>query len=373
MQIPHYTLTLDVNAQKSQAAIVAKQHDDKSRYIDIILTADCKPVVLNKERVTLTAFDKKTKETISLTDCTIVDGVIVAELTANILSSATTLLCEITVYGTSKEIITSAQFNVIVDSKLSTEIVEREADFSALQTALADVASTSDRINEVASRTQPINLGGTGGATALEAAQNLKAAFLGATATIPENSDLNNYKTVGTYDVAHASISTLANTPFSAHSYKLYVIACANLSYIAQIAISPYYGEVCMRDYNSSTQAWSTWNKIVSQPTDVEESGTWTPSVDSGTITITNANYVYRGSTITVTATIVIGSDITGTTITLNGLPVATAKVGAANAYIHGSSASVAFASIINSRMLVKTGESLAGKTLTVTGTYIIL
>ena len=110
MQIPHYALTLNVNAQKSTQTIIAKQYDDKSRYIDIVLTADSKPIVLNKERVTLTAYDKKANKTIALKDCSIVDSVIVAELTANILSTATTLECEITVYGTNKEILTSAKF-----------------------------------------------------------------------------------------------------------------------------------------------------------------------------------------------------------------------------------------------------------------------
>ena len=105
MQIPHYALTLNVNAQKSTQTIIAKQYDDKSRYIDIVLTADSKPIVLNKERVTLTAYDKKANKTIALKDCSIVDSVIVAELTADILSVATTLECEITVYGTNKEIL----------------------------------------------------------------------------------------------------------------------------------------------------------------------------------------------------------------------------------------------------------------------------
>lgn len=373
MQIPHYALTLNVNAQTGTQAIIAKQYDNKSRYIDIVLVADNKPIVLNKERVTLTAYDKKAKETIAVTNCTIVDGVIVAELTASVLSVATTLDCEITVYGTNKEIITSARFSCIVDSKLSTEVAERTQDFSALQTALADVASTSNRIDEVSSRTQPVTLGGTGAATSLEAAKNLQNAYIGVATAIPENSDLDTYTTIGTYDIAHASIATLSNSPFSAHSYKLYVIACGASSYIYQLAVSPYYGEICIRDYNSTTKAWASWNKIVSQPSATDETGTWTPSVDTGTITVTNANYVYRGNTVTITATIVIGDDITGTSITLNGLPVATTKVGATDAYIHGSSAVIAFASIINSRILVKSDTSLAGKTLTVTGTYIIL
>ena len=66
MQIPHYALTLNVNAQKSTQTIIAKQYDDKSRYIDIVLTADSQPIVLNIERVTLTAYYKEANKTIAL-------------------------------------------------------------------------------------------------------------------------------------------------------------------------------------------------------------------------------------------------------------------------------------------------------------------
>lgn len=372
MQIPHYNIALDVNSKEYQAAtIIARVGDKKSRYIDIELRAGNERISLNKERVTLTVADEN--ETIALTDCAVSNNIITAELTENMVAKSCKLKAEITVYGTNKEVITAVQFDIDVVGKLSTEVVERENDFSALQTALADVASTSNRIDEVSSRTQPVTLGGTGAATSLEAAKNLQNAYIGVATAIPENSDLDTYTTIGTYDIAHASIATLSNSPFSAHSYKLYVIACGASSYIYQLAVSPYYGEICIRDYNSTTKAWANWNKIVSQPSATDETGTWTPSVDTGTITVTNANYVYRGNTVTITATIVIGDDITGTSITLNGLPVATTKVGATDAYIHGSSAVIAFASIINSRILVKSDTSLAGKTLTVTGTYIIL
>ena len=373
MQIPHYALTLNVNAQNSTQAIIAKQYDDKSRYIDIVLTADNKPIVLNKERVTLTAYDKKAKETVAVTNCTIVDGVIVAELTASVLSVATTLDCEITVYGTSKEIITSARFNCIVDSKLSTEAVERTEDFSALQTALADVASTSNRINEVSSRIQPITLGGTGAATSLEAAKNLQNAYIGVATAIPENSDLDSYTTIGTYDIAHASIATLSNTPFSAHSYKLYVIACGASSYVYQLAVSPYYGEICIRDYNSSTKAWASWNKIVSQPAATDETGTWTPAVEGDGITVKSANYVYRGNTVTVTAQIELGTAFTGKSLTIGGLPIIGKKPTALSVFVSGSYIGAAAMFTPTSKNITLTaGTALTSRTVTITGTYII-
>lgn len=372
MQIPHYALTLNVNAQKSTQTIIAKQHDNKSRYIDITLVADNKAIVPEKERVTLTVVDRKTQETIALTDCTIVDGVIVAELTAKSLSAATTLEFEITVYGTSSEILTSAKFNCIVDRKLSTQVVEREADFSALQKALSDVASTSNRIDEEAAKVRPVTLGGTGASNAYRAAQNLKTAYLGSVTTVPENEDLDTYKTSGTYDIAHASIATLSNSPFSAHSFKLYVVAIGASSYVTQIAISPYFGEICMREYQTGAQKWSDWNKIVSQPTSTDESGTWTPTVSGGTITVTNANYVYHGDTVMVTASLEIGEDIKGTSLRIDGLPLAAAKVSAVSVYPHATAPTPNFAGINGSYIMVRLGESFSGKAITVTGTYLV-
>lgn len=369
MQIPHYALTLNVNAQKSTQTIIAKQYDDKSRYIDIILTADGKPIVLNKERVTLTAFDKKAKETIALTDCTIVDSVIVAELTANILSVATTLECEITVYGTNNEVLTSAKFNCIVDSKLSTEVVERESDFSALQTALSDVASTSNRIDEVSSRTQPITLGGTGATKAYDAVQNLHSAYLGAVTTIPADSDLNNFTTDGTYDIGASVSASIANAPVTGSTYKLFVMHAVASTLTEQIAIVPGKGALYLRNCSSGT--WGNWTKITSYTPQIDEVGTWVPSLDGdGTITTKNADYVYDGNTVIITVTITAGSDITGTSLTITGLPIVAKRAVAATAYINGSNASVA--SINGTGILVKSDTALTGKSITVTGTYLV-
>lgn len=375
MQIPHYALTLNVNAQKNPNTIIAKQYDDKSRYIDIVLTADSKPIMLNKERVTLTVQDKKKHKTIALKDCAVVDSVIIVELTAEILSIATTLECEITVYGTNKEILTSARFNCVVDAKLSTEVVERENDFSALQTAISDVASTSNRINEVSSRTQPITLGGTGATTALEALNNLGGAAIGLATAVPENSDLDTYMTVGTYDIAHATIATLSNSPFADHSYKLYVAACTSARYITQIAISPFYGEICIRGYNVTAKQWLSWNKIVSQPTTISETGTWTPTVKEGTITVKNAGYVYDGNTIMVNTQIVFGSDF-NKSANIYGLPIARKVTASLSAYVNDDTTMAKAIIMVDSSadtcIKISSQNSIANKSIIITGTYLV-
>ncbi|RHO48056.1 DUF2479 domain-containing protein [Clostridium sp. AM09-51] len=368
MQIPHYNIVLDVNLKAYQAAtIIARVGDKKSRYIDIELRAGNERILLNKERVTLTVADEN--ETIAFTDCTISNNIITAELTENMVAKSGKLKAEITVYGTNKEVITAVQFGIDIVGKLSTEVVERENDFSALQTALADVASTSNRIDEISSRIQPITLGGTGATKAYEATQNIKSLYLGAITTLPTGSNLDDYITDGTYDIGASVSADIKNAPVTGSTYKLIVMHIVASSLTQQIAIVPGKNSLFMRNCSSGT--WSAWTKIVSYNPQIDEVGTWNPVLDgNGTITVKNADYVYNGNTIMITVTITAGSDITGTSLTVTGLPIIAKRAVAATAYINGSSASVA--SINGTGILVKSDSSLASKSITVTGTYLV-
>lgn len=374
MQIPHYNIVLDVNLKEYQAAtIIARVGDKKSRYIDIELRAGNELILLNKERVTLTVADEN--ETIALTDCTISNNIITAELTENMVAKSGKLKAEITVYGTNKEVITAVQFGIDIVGKLSTEVVERENDFSALQTALSDVSSTSNRINEVSSRTQPIALGGTGATTALEALNNLGGAAISLATAIPANANLNSYLTAGTYDVPNSVIASLTNSPFASRAYKLYIIACASASYITQIAISPYYGEICIRDYDYTAKSWNAWNKIVSQPTTVSETGTWTPTVKEGTITVKNAGYVYDGNTIMVNTQIVFGSDF-NKSANIYGLPIARKVTASLSAYVNDDTTMAKAIIMVDDSadtcIKISSQNALAGKSIIITGTYLV-
>ena len=374
MQIPHYNIVLDVNLKAYQAAtIIARVGDKKSRYIDIELRAGNERILLNKERVTLTVADEN--ETIALTDCTISNNIITAELTENMVAKSGKLKAEITVYGTNKEVITTVQFGIDIVGKLSTEVVERENDFSALQNALADVANTSNRIDEVSSRTQPIKLGGTGATTALAALNNLGGAAISLATAIPANANLNSYLTAGTYDVPNSVTASLTNSPFSNRTYKLYVIACASASYITQVAISPYYGEICIRDYDYTAKSWNAWNKIVSQPTTISEIGTWTPTAKEGTITVKNAGYVYDGNTIMVNTQIVFGSDF-NKSANIYGLPIARKVTASLSAYVNDDTTMAKAIIMVDDSadtcIKISSQNSIANKSIIITGTYLV-
>lgn len=210
-----------------------------------------------------------------------------------------------------------------------------------MQTALSDVASTSNRINEVSSRIQPITLGGTGATKAYEATQNIKSLYLGAITTLPTGSNLDDYITDGTYDIGASVSADIKNAPVTGSTYKLIVMHIVASSLTQQIAIVPGKNSLFMRNCSSGT--WSAWTKIVSYNPQIDEVGTWNPVLDGdGTITVKNADYVYNGNTIMITVTITAGSDITGTSLTVTGLPIIAKRAVAATAYINGSSASVA-------------------------------
>lgn len=79
---------------------------------------------------------------------------------------------------------------------------------------------------------RPIKYGGTGASDAGSVASSLKLDTLDATsASIPENANLNNYKSAGVYTCSSGGLaSTLSNCPFTSNSFVLVVRYAANTS-----------------------------------------------------------------------------------------------------------------------------------------------
>ena len=369
MQTIHNKLTIDVNTEKHPTVIVAKAEDSKSRYIDITLTCAGEQIIVgNSDRVVLMAEDAQTGNTVAAVDCTVSGGIVVAELGHSLLSVPGTLKCEIVVYGTNSAVLTSAYFNVLVTSRIDSTVVEREEDFSALVSALSDVASTSNRIDELAARVTPVSLGGTGATDITSAAQALKVASMAAATAIRANADLNDYTTPGTYEATQEVAATLSNCPVSTR-FKLYVLEHQSGIY-AQIIVAYRNNEIYFRG-NTSTNTYANWQKLLTAGTVINEAGTWVPTVSEGTITTSAAKYVYDGKRITAVATIVVGNDITSSSITIGGLPVATSAKAAGSCTIMNSSSTPSLYVTSNTLKIADTA-SLAGTTLIICVTYII-
>ena len=110
----------------------------------------------------------------------------------------------------------------------------------------------------------PVDKGGTGATTKTEATNNLAAASLIGGTLIPNNADLNNYRTVGNYYCpANASVQTLANKP-SNNAFRMTVSigvgasgnTTTNESYIRQ-DLYTYQGETFCRVY--ADKVWGSW------------------------------------------------------------------------------------------------------------------
>lgn len=369
MQTIHNKLTIDVNTEKNTTVVVAKAEDSKSRYIDITLTCAGEQIIVgNSDRVVLMAEDAQTGSTVAAVDCTVSGGIVTAELDHSLLSAPGTLKCEIVVYGTNSAVLTSATFKVLVTSRIDSTVVEREEDFSALVSALSDVASTSNRIDELAARVTPVSLGGTGATDITSAAQTLKVASVAAATAITANADLNDYNAPGTYEATQEVAATLTNSPVSTR-FKLYVLEHQSGIY-AQIIVAYRNNEMYFRG-NTSTNTYSSWQKLLMTGTVISETGTWVPTATEGTITPSTAKYVYDGKRVTLIATIVVGSDITGTVVTIGGLPIANSAKAAGSCVVMSSAVTPSL--YVTGNMLKITGtSSLAGLTLIIGITYTI-
>lgn len=78
---------------------------------------------------------------------------------------------------------------------------------------------------------------------------------------IPANSDLNNYKTAGTYHcTANADVATIANCPASV-AFQLVVNYTVGSASPTQ-EVTSYEGDKYIRTYKSLTSSWTDWTRV---------------------------------------------------------------------------------------------------------------
>ena len=78
---------------------------------------------------------------------------------------------------------------------------------------------------------------------------------------IPANADLNNYKTVGTYNIVrNADVSTLSNCP-TTRAFKMVVDTTLGDGNYTQ-TITTYDGAVYVRTYQAYDSTWIAWVRV---------------------------------------------------------------------------------------------------------------
>lgn len=110
------------------------------------------------------------------------------------------------------------------------------------------------------SGTLPLNRGGTGATTAIEAAKNLGAYTLLAGTAIPEGADLNDYTNAGNYHCSTNAIARgLGNCPVTnAFTMKAFYANGSN-AYVAQELTEYVNGLKHYRVYTRADGTWSEW------------------------------------------------------------------------------------------------------------------
>ena len=368
MQAIHNNMVLDVNAVRSQATITAKAEDTKSRYLDVTLTCAGEIIPLSShDRVVLMARETDSGRTVGCIDGGIVSGKIVVELTGALLSVPGTLECEMVVYGTDSSVLTSAHFNIIVTGRIDSTVVERETDFSALTLALSDVAGTSDRLDALTDRIQPVSLGGTGSTDIETAAQTLKVASLADCSAIASNTDMNSLTTPGTYHARNSVVSSLTNCPVDG-AFKLFVME-QQPNYYIQLLIAVVGNTMWFRG-SSAANTYTAWRKVLTTDAVIAESGTWNPTAESGTVTVATAFYAYDGHCVTIGTKLTCGNDIT-TALNLTGLPLTVRykTVGSGVAMDTDDTVSVI---AVGTKLQIRSSASMANKTIILSATYMI-
>lgn len=82
-------------------------------------------------------------------------------------------------------------------------------------------------------------------------------------AAIADRTDLNNMKTPGTYACLDAIAVTLKNCPIGIGFTMIVEHTYGSTSYISQTIIETYTASIYQRRYTASTNAWSTWKRLL--------------------------------------------------------------------------------------------------------------
>lgn len=140
-------ISLDMHSTCS-SVLVSMKRGDTGRRLYITLTEDGKPYLITKECYAVFTATKP-DGAIVFNECTIKDGVIIYDVTAQTTAVVGELPCEVKLYGADDMLLTSASFSLVVEDTVYNEgdEVESSDEFSAL-TAL--MSQAIEVINTVA-------------------------------------------------------------------------------------------------------------------------------------------------------------------------------------------------------------------------------
>ena len=132
-----YKLQLDCEKPGSQACIYAKQGDTRSRQLSITLHQNSVPYKI-AEGTSVVIRAVKPDVTIVYDDCDIEGNTIKHLVTEQMLAVIGSVHCELTIYGSSGEVLFSPEFDIYVQgTAVSDDVITSTSEFNALASAMA--------------------------------------------------------------------------------------------------------------------------------------------------------------------------------------------------------------------------------------------
>jgi hypothetical protein len=138
MNHSYYSITLDVKAIQSQVTLPVKQ-GDTTRGVYISFVDGGEAYIIEGDCFAVFKGEKSDGSELG-NYCTIEDNKIIYPFTPETVSSPGVIACEVSLYNTKEELITSARFSIFVDSRLvGSENYKSSSEYTILEEYLAEV------------------------------------------------------------------------------------------------------------------------------------------------------------------------------------------------------------------------------------------
>lgn len=146
MHAVRYDLRLDAYLGGSQASVVVKHGDVRSRLLRMRLYNGSTQIPLAADQVCVLK-GVKPDGTVIFNDCEVADGAALVTMTAQLMAVPGAVECELTVYGPDMEVLTSPRFDIYVEDVLYPDgIIESRDEYTGLTEAMGRLAALEKEV-----------------------------------------------------------------------------------------------------------------------------------------------------------------------------------------------------------------------------------
>lgn len=188
-------------------AIVAKQYDNDSRWLQVTLVHEKEKIEVSSDSTVLINAKRNDGEEKSFLGSINNDGKLLAPLTSWMLELAGTLECDISVIDKEEKKLTSTKFTVEVErASCSDQSITEDEDYDILIKLLSDVSQAkSDATSAINEATTAATAANTAASNAAKAADNASEAISNLSTALKNTSEAINRADIAAYQASNAA------------------------------------------------------------------------------------------------------------------------------------------------------------------------